>query len=160
MNEMSSYRQTLIDLIGNGSLHRAIVIPPRHMTDPEQPERVVFFEAPFNTGIGAYFEKLLASAWCIDTTDWCRNGLIYGIRSASDLRRDSASRTDTPDDLRLFETGCGGNSRYAVGIERIHYARVDVVDFFVTPHVARRLREALDAIELLYAEDARRHKDQ
>lgn len=160
MNDPTSYRQVLIDFVGNGSLHRAIVSPPPHMAEPDQPERVVFFEAPFDNGKGAYLEKLLASAWCVDTAGWCESGLIYNIQSAADLRSDSSNRTGTPDDLQLFETGAGGNGLYALGHNRIHYARIDVVDLFVTPRVARRLRDALDTIELLYAEQARLRKDQ
>lgn len=159
MSDTSSFRQVLIDFVGNGSLHRATVSPPKHMVEPDQPERFVFFEAPFSTGVAEFLEKLLAAAWCIDTSGGVEQGRLYGIRLAADLRRESADLAGSPDDMQLLEKGFGGDDIGAVGPHRIHYARADVVDLFVTPLVARRLRDALDTVDLLYVENARLQQD-
>jgi hypothetical protein len=126
------------------------------MTEPDRPlqERVVFFEAPHNADYAGHVEALLAKVWGVNTLDWCARGYIYNITSATELMS-WAFDVGQDSDLTLFETGSGGNGIEAVGPNRIHYARTGDVDLFVTPRVARRLQDALDAIELLYQLDVR-----
>lgn len=145
-----------ITALGNGLLHRAIVSLPQHMTERDKPlqERIVFFEVPAGTdvGRGEYLEKLLAVTWGIDTTNWCENGYLYNINTTQDLYSYAFGLEDTGE-LRLFETGCGGDLMPAIGPNRIHYARAADVDMFVPPKVAARLRELSEVIEDLYAAD-------
>lgn len=161
MNSSSKYSEMPITAIGNGILYRAVVSLPSHMTERDQPlqERIVFFEAPSIEGRVRYLEELLAKVWCIDTEGWCESGYIYNIYSADELRRNSFS-SGQANDLQLFETGAGGMGIEVIGSDRIHYARSDRVDLFVTPRVAARLRAALDTIDILYAEEALRRKHQ
>lgn len=142
-----------ITSIGNGFLHRAIVSLPPRMTEPDRPlqERIVFFEAPTTPcRSGEYLEKLLAAAWCVDTTGWCERGFIYNINSAAD-QYSYAFGQESSGELRLFETGRGGEVGLAVGQDRIHYARAADVDLLVSPRVATRLHELSGMIEELYA---------
>jgi hypothetical protein len=66
-----------------------------------------------------------------------------------------ASNAGQENDLALFETGWGGKGIDVVAPNGVHYARMGRVDLFVTPRVARRLQDALDAIKLLCQGDAR-----
>lgn len=84
--------------------------------------------------------------------------MIYNINSARELYEQSLNETNGPSDLMLFETGAGGTGIEAIGPNRTHYAQADTVDMFVTPRVARRLRDALEAIELARSDEARRRK--
>lgn len=148
-------RPPITDL-ATGTLYRAFVALPASMTEPDRPlqERVVFFEAPYNVDYAGHLEALLAKIWGVSTLDWCTRGYIYNITSATELMS-WAFDAGQDSDLTLFETGSGGNGIEAVGPNRIHYARIGDVDLFVTPRVARRLLEALDAIELLYQGNVR-----
>lgn len=141
--------------LANGVLCRAVVSLPSHMAAPDRlyEERYVFFEADDIERAGRYLETLLSNVWCIDTTGWSDKGYIYNIFSVQELKRNSLSIADN--DLQLLETGSGKD---AIGPDRIYYASADQVDLFVTPLVAKRLREALDAIELLHIEKAQRDK--
>jgi len=153
-------RSVPITALGNGVLHRAIVSLPQHMTERDRPlqERIVFFEVPAShrsrgaftsSGSGEHLERLLATAWCIDTTNWCENGYLYNINTAQELYGNAFGHEATGE-LRLFETGCGGETFPAIGPGRIHYARAGDVDLFVPPRVVTRLRELSDVIEDLY----------
>lgn len=138
-------------------LHRAIVALPAALCERDRPlqERIVFFEALSQATCAHALEALLAAAWCVDTTDWCERGYIYNITSA--VEKLDYAVGEATGDLRLFETGCGGDGDYAVGPDRIHYACSADVDLFVTPRMATRLRTALAAIDALFAaEPARR----
>lgn len=148
-----------IDALGNGFLYRAVVSLPQNMTERDRPlqERIVFFEVlGSKSDLGTHLEKLLASAWCIDTNGWCESGYIYNIHSVQDMYQ-YAFGDETTGELRVFETGCGGED--GVGHNRIHYARAGDVDLFVTPRMAARLHELLDMIDTLYASaKAARHE--
>jgi len=152
-------RPTPITALCTGHLHRAIVSVPEHMAELGRgmQERIVFFEVPPGAECGQHLEQLLAVAWCVNTRDWCADGAIYNIDSAPQrLGSGNYGGTETGE-LRLFETGCGGDSDVAVGAERLHYARARDVDLFVTPRVYARLHTLLGEIEALYqAEPARR----
>lgn len=156
MASSSMFRQESIADLAYGRLHRAVVALPKWLAEPDEPiqERIVFFESELSTGAGQHLEELLGKVWCLDTKDWRELGFIYNIHSAADLRRDAFDPA-APGDLYLFETGCGGNGLSAVGPNRIHYARANTIDLFVRPRVARRLSEVMDAIEMMYVEDAR-----
>lgn len=145
-----------ITALANGVLYRAIVTLPNFMAERDQPydERIVFYEAPGKEDYGRHLEALLAKTWCLDTINWCHQGFIYNIYSAEELLSER-SKAGQENDLALFEIGWGGKGIDAVGPEAIHYARKGRVDLFVTPRVARRLQDALDAIDLLYQVDAR-----
>jgi len=145
-----------ITALANGVLYRAIVTLPNFMIEPEQPfeERIVFYEASGKEDYGRHLEALLAKAWCIDTINWCDQGFIANIYSAEELLSEGCN-AGRENDLALFEIGWGGKGIDAVGPDAIHYARKGRVDLFVTPRVARRLHDALDAIDLLYQLDAR-----
>lgn len=138
--------------LASGTLHRAIVSLPLHLCEPNRPlqDRIVFFEAPHGARCDKHLETLLAAAWCEDTTDWCERGFIYNINTARELLRDWSIGNQASGDLRLFETGAGGDCAPAVGPDRIHYARAADVDMFVTPRVAARLRATLAHVEHLY----------
>lgn len=139
--------------LGNGTLHRAIVSLPPRMTEPDRPlqERIVFFESPTGPSrSGEHLEKLLAAAWCVDTTGWCERGFIYNINTAAE-QYSYAFGPESTGELRLFETGRGGEVGLAVVRDRIHYARAADVDLLVSPRVAARLHELSDIIEDLYA---------
>ncbi|AIY44216.1 hypothetical protein LT85_p037 (plasmid) [Collimonas arenae] len=148
-----------ITSLGSGILFRAIVSLPVVMADDSRvmQDRIVFFESPSRLEPGLRLEKLLAAIWCRDTENWCERGYIYNIDSVNGLF-DRAFGDESTGELRLFETGSGGEVTPAVGPDRIHYARENEVDLFVTPRVAGRLRELLDAIEILYAAEPARKK--
>lgn len=155
--------RTPVTALASGFLHRAIVSLPLRLCDRgrEITERIVFFECPrFMADEAVHLERLLAAAWCIDTTDWCQDGYIYNITSAHDRITGNASFSEHPDvELRLFDTGCGGDGPSAVGPDRTHYARADQIDLLVSPRVAVRLQEHMATIEAMYkAEPARRRK--
>lgn len=158
MNKSANYLRQPATLAGNARLYRAIVSLPQHMTNGSFEERIVFFESRIDKNVGAYLESLLEKVWCIDTAGWCEDGYIYNINSARELHEQSSNDSAGPSDLMLFETGSGGVGIQAIGPNRTHYAQADVVDFFVTPRVARRLRDALEAIELARADEARRRQ--
>lgn len=158
MNKPANYLRQPVTLAGNARLYRAFVILPQHMASGGLEERIVFFESKSEQGVGEYLESLLEKVWCVDTKDWCADGHIYNINSARELHAQSFNDNGGPSDLMLFETGAGGNGIGAIGPNRTHYAQADVVDMFVTPRVARRLRDALDAIELARADEARRRE--
>lgn len=158
MNTRANYLRQPVTLAGNGRLYRAIVSLPKEMSSEALEERVVFFEVKSGESAGRYLESLLEKVWCIDTKDWCEDGHIYNVNSAIELHGYSLGDNGGPNDLMLFETGGGGNGIEAIGPNRTHYAQADAVDMFVTPRVARRLRDALDAIELARVDDARRRK--
>ncbi len=146
-------RNLPITSLGNGILHRAIVSLPPRMTEPDRPlqERIVFFEAPTVPGCsGKYLENLLAAAWCVDTSGWYEKGFVYNINTAAE-QFSYAFGPESTGELRLFETGRGGEVGLAVGPDRIHYARATDVDLLVSPRVAARLHELSDMIEDLYA---------
>jgi len=157
MTRSANYLRQAVTLAGNARLYRAIVSLPQIMSSGALEERIVFFESKTEQGVGAYLEELLEMVWCVDTKGWCEDGHIYNINSARELHEQSFSDGD-PSDLMLFETGAGGTGIEAIGPNRTHYARADVVDLFVTPRVARRLRDALEAIELARAEEPRRRQ--
>ena len=155
----SEPRQTPITALSNGQLHRAIVSLPDRLAERDRgmQERIVFFEVPLGLDRGQHLEQLLAMAWCVNTRDWCAEGYIYNIDSARERLNEASYDSAETGELRLFETGCGGDSEWAVGPDCIHYARTRDVDIFVTPRVGARLRALLDDIEALYqAEPARR----
>jgi hypothetical protein len=159
MNKPSNYlRQAVVTLAGNARVYRAIVSLPENMTSGTFEERIVFFESKTEQSVGAHLEALLEKVWCVDTKGWCEDGHIYNINSARELHEQSLNDTAEPSDLMLFETGAGGKGIEAIGPNRTHYAQADVVDMFVTPRVARRLRDALDAIEMARADEARRRQ--
>jgi hypothetical protein len=158
MNKPANYLQQSATLAGNARLYRAIVSLPEHMASGRLEERIVFFESKTEQGVGAHLEALLEKVWSVDTKGWCEDGYIYNINSARELHEQSLNDTNGPSDLMLFETGAGGSGIEAIGPNRTHYAQADVVDMFVTPRVARRLRDALDAIELARAGEARRRQ--
>lgn len=153
-----------VTALGNGILHRAIVALPSCMVGADRPlqERVVFFEAPSEFAAAAHLERLLASAWCTDTTQWAERGHIYNVEAVRERLHDERSSSfaePAAGELRLLDTGCGGDGPGAVGPDRIHFARAADVDLFVTPRVAERLRALLAQIEAMYAaEPARRTK--
>jgi hypothetical protein len=128
------------------------------MTNGTLEERVVFFESNTEQAVGAHLEALLEKVWCVDTKSWCEDGFIYNINSTRELHEQSLNETNGPSDLMLLETGAGGTGIEAIGPNRTHYAQADVVDMFVTPRVAGRLRDALEAIELTRADEARRRQ--
>lgn len=158
MNTPRNCLRQPVTLAGNARLYRAVVSLPERMASGRLEERVVFFESRTEQGVGAHLESLLEKVWCVDTRGWCEDGYIYNINSARELHEQSVNNTDGPSDLMLFETGAGGNGIAAIGPNRTHYAQADSVDMFVTPRVARRLRDALDAIEMARADEARRRK--
>jgi hypothetical protein len=158
MNKPTNYLRQPLTLAGNARLYRAIVSLPQQMAGEALEERIIFFESKTDQGVGAYLESVLEKVWCIDTKGWCDDGYIYNINSARELHEQSLNDSAGPSDLMLFETGGGGNGIEAIGPNRTHYAQADAVDMFVTPRVARRLRDALDAIELARAGEARRRK--
>jgi hypothetical protein len=160
MNKPFKHLQQPATLAGKARLYRAFVSLPKHMAGEALEERIVFFESKSEKGVGAHLEALLEKIWCVDTTGWCEDGYIYNINSARELHEQSLNDTAGPSDLMLFETGWGGNGIEAIGPNRTHYAQADVVDMFVTPRVARRLRDALDAIELARADEPRRRRAQ
>jgi hypothetical protein len=156
-------RRTPVTALASGSLHRAIVSLPLQLCDrdSEITERIVFFECPrFRADEAGHLERLLAAAWCIDTTNWCEDGHIYNITSAHDRITGDTSFSEHPDvELRLFDTGCGGDGPNVVGPDRTHYARADQIDLLVSPRVAVRLQAHMATIEAMYrAEPARRRK--
>lgn len=157
MNKPASYLRQPVTLAGNARLYRAIVSLPQCMASEALDERIVFFESKTEQGVGAFLEGLLSMVWCVDTKGWCEDGHIYNINSARELHEQSFNNVG-PSDLMLFETGAGGNGIEAIGPNRTHYARADAVDMFVTPRVARRLRDALEAIDLARADEARRRQ--
>lgn len=158
MNDPSNYIRQPATLAGNARLYRAIVSLPRNMTSGTFEERIVFFESRSDQYVGLYLEGLLEKVWCVDTKGWCEDGCIYNINSARELHESSLNYEGVPNDLMLFETGGGGDGIEAIGTKRTHYAQADVVDMFVTPRVARRLRDALDAIELARADEPQRRR--
>lgn len=158
MNKPTNFLQRPATLAGNARLYRAIVSLPERMTNGRLEERVVFFESQTEEGVGAHLEALLEKVWCVDTKGWCEDGYIYNVNSARELHEQSVNDTNGPNDLMLFETGAGGNGIEAIGPNRTHYAQADVVDMFVTPRISRRLRDALDAIELARASEPQRRK--
>lgn len=153
MIKIGAYKELPITAIANGILYRAMVSLPTFMTDSDRPlqERVVFFESDSMTGCGVYLESLLARAWCIDTANWCEREFIYNVFSVDDLRRNSLC-SGPSNDIQLFEIGAGV---MGIGPNKIHYARAHDVDLFVSPRVARRLRDALDTIDVLYTNEAK-----
>lgn len=157
MNKPANYLRQPVTLAGNARLYRAIVSLPHHMASEALDERIVFFESKTEQGVGAHLEALLAMAWCVDTKGWCEDGFIYNINSARELHEQSFNDGERSD-LMLFETGAGGKGIEAIGPNRTHYARADSVDMFVTPRVAKRLRDALEAIELARADEPRRRE--
>ena len=157
MTKTANYLRQPVTLAGNARLYRAIVSLPQHMASEGLDERIVFFESNTEQGVGAYLEGLLAMVWCVETKGWCEDGYIYNINSARQLHEQSFNDGE-PSDLMLFETGGGGNGIEAIGPNRTHYARANSVDMFVTPRVARRLRDALEAIELARADEPRRRQ--
>lgn len=158
MSKPVNYLRQHVTLAGNARLYRAIVSLPQSMASGPFEERIVFFESKSDQSVGAYLESLLERVWCVDTKGWCEDGFIYNINSARELHESSFNDERGPSDLMLFETGAGGDGIEAIGPNRTHYAQADGVDLFVTPRVARRLRDALDAIELARADEARRRK--
>lgn len=153
-------RRAPITSLCTGSLHRAIVELPEALTTPEYPlqERVVFFEVPANREDGrTYLRELLSKAWAVDTADWAHHGLISGVASLHELVTQSFGDS-AHEDIRLFETGAGGNGPEAVGFERVHYARAHTVDLFVSPRVAARLNEAMAVIEAMYQQEPARRR--
>lgn len=157
MTKPANYLRQPVTLAGNARLYRAIVCLPQHMASEALDERIVFFESNTEQGVGAYLEDLLAMVWCVDTQGWCEDGYIYNINSARELHAQAFNDGELSD-LMLFETGAGGEGIEAIGPNRTHYARADSVDMFVTPRVARRLRDALEAIELARADEPRRRQ--
>lgn len=153
-------RQQAATVAGNARLYRAIVTLPQHMSNGRLEERIVFFESKSDQGVGGHLEALLEKAWCVDTKGWCEDGCIYNINSARELHDHSINDTDGPSDLMLFEIGGGGTGIEAIGPNRTHYAHADTVDLFVTPRVARRLRDALDAIEVARTGEGQRRQAQ
>lgn len=143
-----------------GRLHRAIVCLPSELCQRDRPmqERKVFFEANSYGGEARQLEALLAIAWNVDTTEWCERGFIYNLVSAHEvLRMGYSFGPEETGNLRLLESGCGGDGDYAVGPDRIHYWRAADVDLFVTPAIAAHMHELLARVEALYAaEPARR----
>ena len=119
--------------LANGRLYRAIVSLPRDMCPKGEAlhERIVFFDGPIQ-GAGDYLEKLLAHAWHIDTSGWCRSGYIYNIYPAFDLIEQGE---DADLDMRLFEIGWGGP-------DGVIYADPERVDLFVAPVLKARLQAA------------------
>lgn len=103
-------------------------------------ERFVFFEEPYdfvqrsNAGAAEVLEKLLALAWSADTTGWCEDGYIYNIARERNVLGQGMGEGDT----RLLEIGWGGTPR-------IHYAKAEDVDLFVSPRQLKRLRAVLVA---------------
>lgn len=158
MNMPANFLKQHAILAGNARLYRAIVSLPQSMSSGALDERIVFFESRSEKGVGKRLEELLEMVWCVDTKGWCEDGYIYNINSARELHDSSVNDSNGPSDLMLFETGSGGNGIEAIGPNRTHYAQADIVDMFVTPRVARRLRDALDAIELARADEARRRQ--
>lgn len=157
MTKPANYLRQSVTLAGNARLYRAFVSLPQHMASEALDERIVFFESKTEQGVGTYLEGLLAMVWCVDTKGWCEDGYIYNISSARELHEQSFNDGE-PSDLMLFETGAGGSGIEAIGPNRTHYARADSVDMFVTPRVARRLRDALEAIDLARADEPRRRR--
>jgi len=147
------YRRAPITALGNGILYRAIITLPRHMAERDQwaAERIVFFETSSSDSCAEYLEKLIALAWCTDTTSWCADGYIYNVRSAYDMKRGAFG--DDDDELYLFEIGAGGHGLPGVGAKRIHYARATDFDLLVPPRVATRMRELSEKIESMYARE-------
>lgn len=158
MNNPTNYLRQPVTMTGNARLYRAIVSLPPTMSNGHLEERIVFFETNSEQSVGAYLERLLELAWSVDTKGWCEAGFIYNINSTRELHESSVNDEGGPSDLMLFETGAGGNGIESIGPNRTHYAQADGVDLFVTPRVARRLRDALDAIEMARADEARRRK--
>lgn len=154
----ANYLRQPATLAGNGRLYRAFVSLPNHMANGSLEERVVFFESQTEQATGEYLEALLEKVWCVDTKGWCEDGFIYNIYSARELHEQSLDDANGPSDLMLFETGAGGTGIEAIGPNRTHYAQADTVDMFVTPRVARRLRDALEAIELARVGEAQRRQ--
>lgn len=124
------------------TLYRAIVSLPNGLCEHDRPmqERIVFFEGPHdfmrrsNAGAAEVLEKLLGLAWSADTAGWCEDGYIYNITRERDVLDEGMGEGDT----RLLEIGWGGTPR-------IHYAKAEDVDLFVSPRQAKRLRAALAA---------------
>ncbi|ENH6341071.1 hypothetical protein QZM46_08765 [Burkholderia vietnamiensis] len=102
------------------------------------------FEVPHGKDEVAHLEQLLAHAWCVDTRGWTEDGAIYNIYSAAELYED---KSDPAVDLRLLDIGGGSDG---VGPAKAYYARTPVVDLFVTPRVAMRLRELLAVVDQMY----------
>lgn len=140
----------MIESSGVCTLHRAIVAVPDISSTRVYAERVVFFEANIDKA-GSQLQQILALVWGVDTTNWCEDGSIYNVNSASELERDSWAGKIDGDGLYLFETGCGGAK--GIGPGRIHYARAADVDCFVSPRHAKRLQRGLWIIEALYADE-------
>jgi len=146
-----------IPYLGNGILHRAVVALPPLMVrgDDAFEERIVFFESPDSMQSAKHLESLLSVAWCVNAENWCENGYIYNVRSIHELKVETFS-SDSTTELYVLETGRGGNGITAIGPDRIHYARESQVDIFVTPRVAARLHELLEAVEILLVDEPRR----
>ncbi|WP_157634152.1 hypothetical protein [Burkholderia ubonensis] len=135
---MKNWLPTLtIDAVGVGVLHRAAVVLPDILCEPEQvaQERIVFFEAPSSASAAAHREQLLSAAWCVDAHGWTEHGAIYNLFDAHELGAAAAG------ELHLLEIGAGP--------DRVYYARAADVDLFVTPRIAARLRAQLAIVEHL-----------
>lgn len=138
-----------------GQLFRARVCLPITMIEEFEPimDRMVFFVALNANERTAIIEALIAKAWNIDTNGWVDDGCIYDVTPVAAIR--SHSRFPAPaSDIQLFEDGLGGDMDQAIGPERIRYARARDVDLLVSPPISSRLHDALDAIEVLFAEQA------
>lgn len=96
--------------LGNGRLHRAVVVLPDAMGEPGRgyQERIVFFEVRGTTDAALHLERLLATASCCDTTGWCEDGAIYNIKPINELMERPA--TDAARELQLLEIGWGARA--------------------------------------------------
>lgn len=136
-------------------LFRARICLPKDMIEEDEPlmDRMVFFESPSADQSAAIIEALIAIAWQTDTRGWVDDDCIYDIEPATAIR--SLSSIPTDNDIHIFEDGIGGDIDQAIGPERIRYVRAKHVDLYVSPPVSTLLHDALDAIEGLFAEQAK-----
>jgi hypothetical protein len=132
-------------------LFRAFVRPPVPPGAPARDERIVFFDTTRPTDPAGDLERQLAEAWGETTVDWSRSGAIAVVESHARLVEIGTSADPT---LRVLETGIGGDGPYAVGPERIHYARAGDVDVLVDGAARAKLEAALATVESLYAREA------
>lgn len=136
-------------------LYRAMVCLPETLSSSLH-ERIVFFETPtLATQPAAHLTQLLATLWHIPPGDL--DPCIYNVYSERELLDSHAFGPADSGNLRLLETGCGGDVAPAVGAERIHYAAARDIDLFVSPRNTARIHAALEAIELL-RNRAERHR--
>lgn len=150
-------RAVPITALPRGWLYRAVVDLPDALREPGRPLqcRLVFFEHDSLSGASTRLVQLLDTLWNKDPEQF--HGCIYDVTTADEtLAVVQPHRTDAGE-LRLLESGRGGDGPCSVGEDRTRYWRAADVDLFVTPRVAARLRDLLAQVEAMYAaEPARR----